>query len=360
MKILLITENSIKMLPPLMAILDEICENHEVTLVSRYENAELQKYYKEKGVTCISLSAKLHFSNAFLEKVMRRIHLEVFFPLSIKKIVKEINYDIIWIGSLGCAIRIKPCVKGKPYILNIYELYDRRKDLLEKVKPVAQNAKVVIVPEYNRANILKLWLRLKELPVVLPNKPTRHPMERFIPNEHLTERNKKIILYQGHIRRERNLNAICEATKDLPQYQLVLMGNKSEYLNELLKKYPHIKHLNYVTAPFHLNITSWAHIGIVTYDFYSLNALFCAPNKIWEYGGFGIPMIANDIPGLQYTVGKYQAGKCIDTNDVSRIKSAIIDIEKHYDEYSESALKLYNSCDIRTIINSVITKVEND
>ncbi|KAA6307134.1 hypothetical protein EZS27_041199, partial [termite gut metagenome] len=38
-------------------------------------------------------------------------------------------------------------------------------------------------------------------------------------------------------------------------------------------------------------------IGIVSYAFDDLNHVFCAPNKTWEYTGFGIPMLGNNAPG---------------------------------------------------------------
>ena len=33
-----------------------------------------------------------------------------------------------------------------------------------------------------------------------------------------------------------------------------------------------------------------------------LNALYCAPNKIYEYAGCNIPMIGTDVLGLKRTV----------------------------------------------------------
>ena len=66
----------------------------------------------------------------------------------------------------------------------------------------------------------------------------------------------------------------------------------------------------YVPAPLHLEVTSYARFGILFYRPTILNKAFCAPNKIFEYGGFGIPMIGNDIPGLKNTIGNSNAGIC--------------------------------------------------
>ena len=69
--------------------------------------------------------------------------------------------------------------------------------------------------------------------------------------------------------------------------------------------------------------------------------MYCAPNKIWEYSGFSIPMLANDVPGLKYTVEMYKAGLCVNTNDENEIRNAILQISSKYDEFSYNAERLY-------------------
>ena len=50
-----------------------------------------------------------------------------------------------------------------------------------------------------------------------------------------------------------------------------------------------------------------ASIGVLSYFPRSgsigrtLNPLYCAPNKIFEYSKYGIPMISNDVPALRYS-----------------------------------------------------------
>ena len=89
---------------------------------------------------------------------------------------------------------------------------------------------------------------------------------------------------------------------------MVLAGRESDYLKELLIKYPDVKYLGFTVPPKHLSIVKLADIGILTYvaDSGSINPVFCAPNKIWEYAKYGIPMLCNDIPGLKYTVEYYR------------------------------------------------------
>lgn len=76
--------------------------------------------------------------------------------------------------------------------------------------------------------------------------------------------------------------------------------------------YDKVIHIDSIPAPLHLEITSHATIGVVFYSDETLNKAFCAPNKIYEYSGFGIPAIANCIPGLINTIGKSGAAVCTD------------------------------------------------
>ena len=83
------------------------------------------------------------------------------------------------------------------------------------------------------------------------------------------------------------------------------------------------------------------------YDFVVLNAIFCAPNKTWEYTGFGIPVLCHDIPGLRYTIGQYKAGVCADMDDTEAIKAAITEMDSNYEEYSQNAIAFYVSFDVK-------------
>ena len=135
------------------------------------------------------------------------------------------------------------------------------------------------------------------------------------------------------------------------------MGKETDYLADLKSRFPFIIHQNFVSPPLHLHITSHAHIGIVTYTYESLNNIFCAPNKIYEYSGFGIPMIANKIPGLENTVGKFNAGKCVEFESKQLMK-AIKEIDDNYEQYSANSLSLYNAVDNESTINDIIRDIK--
>lgn len=101
------------------------------------------------------------------------------------------------------------------------------------------------------------------------------------------------------------------------------MGRESDYLHELQKEYPNgFEYLGFIKPPHHLAIQKYCDIGILTYvsDTGSINPIFCAPNKIFEYARLGMPMLCNDIPGLKYTVESSDMGYCCDINDTDDIQ----------------------------------------
>jgi glycosyltransferase involved in cell wall biosynthesis len=285
----------------------------------------------------------------------------------LKKMAKKDNI-VLWIegnytfGALGMA------VKQYPYILQHQEMF--RSNLERKIiKKIINNAIVNVIPEYNRGQLYRMFFSLNELPVILPNKTY------FLPDAYqlklLKEKyreiydklsNKKNILFQGGVGRERDLTQYVRAIKllrDTDDYRLVVLGKDYDgliaYYAEIDNSLIHIDH---VDAPDYLFITSLAYIGIITYTPASLNTLYCAPNKLFEYSAFGIPVVAKDIPGLKYTVEYNNFGIVVDESNIDSIIDAIRHITDNYDIYSLNGKNYYNSVDNEMIIKSILKKVE--
>ena len=64
-------------------------------------------------------------------------------------------------------------------------------------------------------------------------------------------------------------------------------------------------------------------------------------------------MIGNELPGLRYSIGRYNAGALTDLDNEEEIRLAIMDIDSHYDEYSNNAQAFYNSCDISVLLKRI-------
>lgn len=284
--------------------------------------------------------------------------------------------SIIWvITDVTVKILGKKLMK-RQYILHLLELsehityYSKLKFLEIDRNVLGNKAKAIIVPEYNRAHIIKTWWKLKQLPYVLPNKPyisgnieKKNAIDDLKAKEIIEQiGNKKIILYQGIIDPERPLDTFIDAVDEYKgKYAFVVMsGGKNIYENCKSDNYYFIP---FVTPPKHLQITSHAHIGVLSYvpidssGYSPLNALYCAPNKTFEYSKFGIPMLGNDIPGLKFLFETKKCGVCFNEFDKNEICAAIDEIEASYDLLSQNSLAYYNSCDYVDIIKSILKKL---
>lgn len=354
--ILFLLNREVNYLPPFMAILDSLCDDYSLKVISYEKQGGLEKLqgqYVGRDVEFLGQMAQIDKSRSLSSRIKSRLqknlHITSAFHKEALKLIEQTPHDLLWIIHEETVFEFINDLKGEKYFVSLYELNDHRRDFLDKIRPVLLNALEVMVPEFNRACILRVWLKLTKTPAVIPNKPFGHPRKRNIPNSYQEQfAGKKIVLYQGYINRTRNLDKVCEAVKDMPGYCIVLMGKgDTSYIEELKQKYPQIIHISFIAPPEHLYVTSWAHIAIVKYDFVVLNAIFCAPNKTWEYTGFGIPVLCHDIPGLRYTIGQYQAGVCTDMDDTEAIKAAITEMDANYEEYSQNAIAFYESFDVK-------------
>lgn len=104
-----------------------------------------------------------------------------------------------------------------------------------------------------------------------------------------------------------------------------------------------------------------AHIGILAYNSLGknigqmINVLYCAPNKIYEYSKFGIPMIANDLPALKFAFTENKAGIALpDPLTAQSIISTIKTIDSDYSKYKEESKRLYNNIDMVQIVENII------
>ena len=240
---------------------------------------------------------------------------------------------------------------------------------------LARQASKVVVPEYNRAFIQQTLWRLPETPVVLPNKPS---LSDDAPksldcelNSRFEKETRKIILYQGSFADDRDLGPFADAV-DLfdGEFVLYLMGKGSDQkqqdmVEKILRSHINIEYVGFVPAPDHLAYTRYARIGLLPYKpSYSgecppLNALYCAPNKIWEYSRFGIPMIGSDVPGLTGIFARFNCGVTAKSGPKS-IAMAIREVDSTHDLMSSGSFRLYNSVDTQQIVKDIISDVLRD
>ena len=287
----------------------------------------------------------------------------IVFRRSLKKELKKrvLDNTILWFGNAETLLCMKGALNNYDYAVSFLELLDDRPLRMKMLKSMAQKSLFNISCEETRAYIMKSWWSLKKLPYVMPNKPYDNPSELSCVSDPaaislLNEiGEKKIIIYQGLIKDKNVLEEITKAVNSLDDsFVLLLMGNDRENIIPILKKMSNKVYSGWVTAPNHLQVTSKAYIGLVFYDGdYCLNNAYCAPNKIYEYGAFGIPMLANDIPGLKNSVGMAGAAICTQLT-VDNVITAVKNIVSNYESMTRASHGFYEKTNLELIMQNII------
>ncbi|NPV90659.1 MAG: methyltransferase domain-containing protein [Firmicutes bacterium] len=127
--------------------------------------------------------------------------------------------------------------------------------------------------------------------------------------------NIRVILYQGGLLANRNLETTAKAMRYIKSKDVVLVfigsGHLLHRLEKTARRFAPDKILFKEAVPQEelLNWTASADIGIVPYPHVDLNTYYCTPNKLFEYIQAGLPIIANDLPELRRFVEDTGFGK---------------------------------------------------
>lgn len=362
MKIVIINKEILQNRPPVLSTLLTLSDlGHDVSIVS----VDINEYWKKE------LDKRVIKYYVVPDKMRRDKFGKILEYLNFKKkafeyldqVVKDKQDTLVWLIGGNTIYCLGDTIKNYRYVLQIQELHENDNNYKRTFSKIINSAELVLVNEYNRAVLYQCWYDMKKRPVVIPNKPyfidtdTTYDLSVYVDTTVLEKiRKSKVILFQGQIVSYRDLSPYIRAAKELGGYQIVLLGN--EY--GMVEKYKQIDdtliYIKRIPAPQYLGITALSHICLITYDPRSLNNSYCAPNKIYEYGAFGKPMIGNDIPGLK-VIEDFHAGCLVDEDRLDTIKTALKRIEDDYHSYSIGAKQLYDGVDNKTTINHALNGI---
>ena len=387
MRIIIIAKDDLVYYPPTISLINVlISQGYKVVCVGRYSDEQRRTALEKEGVEFVPIyreikdSAKLRLLNwMVILWRMKQYQWKMKKYLQSSKVGKE---DLIWFIYSNTIGYLQNYLEKHNYVVQFYEFEDYslkgKEKLLHPKYDVHRfliNAKALIHCEYNRAMITNGLYGIKKEPIILPNKPYEYKVQQSIavPDEvsRSIERikdkvkNKKVILYQGIFNPyERRLDEFCEAMALLPEdFVFIAMGGGGGYFDEIKKKYEsdRILFIPFIKPPYHLLITQLANYGILTYHPVSqnyvdvINPLYCAPNKIFEFGQYGIPMIANDVPGLKLIFDTYKCGKTVsDPQTPQKIAETILDMQAQYELMSRGSKAYYDSVNVVEIVKNVI------
>ena len=362
-KIIYVSKDKLHLFPPCISQIVMLCNlGCDVSVIVEECDDSAVEIIKNAGAT-VKILGNMNTRKGFLGRVH---HWCMFAHKAARAIKKEYSEgDIIWAANEGTAIALKRYLKNRDFVITMLELYEYP-FYVKNINSIIRKAKAVIACEKNRGRIMQQWFGLDKVPFVMPNKPYYEmPCKKTCDISAIQEElsDKKYILYQGILSRDRSCRTLAQAlnkTKD--HYTLVIIGSSpagtEEILEELRTEYHDVFYGGFIPAPQHLQITQNAYIGVAFYEPSSLNNMFCAPNKIFEYTKFNVPIIGNDIPGLQLTVEKKGAGVCVDMENADEIAKAIDKISENHAEYQKGAERLYNSVDNLETTKDVLKEIK--
>ncbi len=379
-KIIFIDTDDADRFPPEISILNAISEipDYQVHVCSLEPSMYMTEFCNKYGVSLHKVDGK---NTVEREKIARGVSAVKRIAIILKNRYLLLNTidslyedgDIVWLNTITSLKLLGSKVLKYKYVIHLLELlhsvklYYKIPFLQYNLKYYLQNAYKVIVCEYNRACIMQAWFDLKEIPIVIPNKIYLREEENILnklsdkANEIMNNlQNKKIIIYQGLFGPERPIETFVEAISEMGnEYVFVIMSRNM--LDKLYKK-DNIFEIGFCSPPHHLYVTQKAYIGVLCYQAVSqgyanndcLNSIYCAPNKIYEYSRFGIPMIGNNIPGLKYTIEYAGAGICLEDMTKKSIKEAILRIDADYEKYRTKSKEFYDAVNVKQIIEEEI------
>lgn len=371
--IVFVCRNHIESIPPILNSVFILAEmGHRISVISTFIEDDMRELLSNKYNVKFYLMGKIIRGKNLFVTFKNNILFRLFALNKIKAL--STSCDTFWLSGAGTAISLYKAhyIKKIKYIFSCHELYGH--SLLNRliVEDFMRYACLNVVPEVNRAQIYRHWFKLKKTPFILPNKTTslykriknlynknyNEKTDKIIKEIRNAAKGRKIVLYQGGINKMREISKVVVAVKELShKFYFVLMGKRSKYVEELKNLLPELYYIDYIPYPFHLKITESADIGILSYDYSRLNHIYCAPNKIYEYSMFGLPMLCNDVAGLIFTIEAAKAGLCVDFSNVDKIVSALQQLDDNYEEFSNNSSIFYKSIDMLSLHLNLVDKI---
>ena len=153
-----------------------------------------------------------------------------------------------------------------------------------------------------------------------------YPIARKI-NSQVVSKNKKIIIYQGAINKDRGIDLMIESMLYV-NAELHLIGDG----DLLLEMKEHVERLNLGHKVFFkgkvafgdlFDITKEADLGLSFEDNTCLSYRYALPNKIFDYINAEVPILISDLPEFRCVLKSYKVGAILASRDIQSVARQI-------------------------------------
>lgn len=369
MKIVYILKKGFQHYPPCLTEVLTLADAKKPLCVYHGKNTPyIDALFERRGIEHHTLSSDKNPDNEKKSKLARgRLFLD--YVLECRRVLRGLPKDAsVWFGNAeSAAPATAGLLRDRKTVFSVLELYENGEFLDRRLAALLPHASAVIARESHRAALMKVRYGLSEMPLVAPNKPYEGelpdtpPLPDDVGKTLAPLREKRLILYQGIVTPDRPLDAVAAALRSLGDRENVflVLGRADDAEKDRLRGiWQETVFLGFLPAPLHLGVTRLASVGIANYDASSENNIFCAPNKIYEYARYGVPMLTSQNIGLTETVGAYGAGECVDFSDGDAVTDALSRLLSERYRYEVSARRMYKDTSPAPAILSAAKKTE--
>jgi glycosyltransferase involved in cell wall biosynthesis len=255
--------------------------------------------------------------------------------LAILESLKRYRPDVIHAHDLP---QLRAAVAAKrrlavPLVYDAHELYPEQPRLTERQRRGLRKLEKAYILDADRVITVNPFLeqemaRRYKHPAVAVIQNAMRPPATFDPTrrydlfrqEYGLSAAQILILYQGYIAPERNLEVIVQGMQLVRDDRFVLLimgyGAYAEHLQALAQEAEVSSRVVFVPSKSQdilLSYTASADIGLIPYPYgRDFNTHYVSPNKLYEFIIAGLPILTNDLPYVRQVVEEYGFGVCAD------------------------------------------------
>ena len=199
---------------------------------------------------------------------------------------------------------------------------------------VRRVATVFVVSEESRARAIAIGVP-PDRAVLVTNTPanvqelarTHARPPDLVPLQH-----REIIIFVGNLLSDRGLEHAIEAmrivARQIPEAALVIIGDGREGAtlrrqSNALGLHEHVFFLGWKPHAEHAPYYAYARIGIMPYPA-TEHVCITIPNKVFDYMGAGLAMVASDVPPIRRILRETRSGVLVPPGDPSALAAAIV------------------------------------
>ncbi|WP_298780259.1 glycosyltransferase [uncultured Polaribacter sp.] len=340
-------------LPPVKQLHNFLKDYGEITTIQNTFN-DFTNFLKTANnrYTIHHYNSSKDFNNqSVILKVFKYLKLTFFLLFSIIKnsfkkkeiIIYSFDFFTIYLSVLFKTRKTK-IIYHQFEIVEIEQINKIDAFLLSRIFKNFKKIDLAIFPEANRMQYFKNLLKIYEdyQFFILPNTNNNSG------NIRIHKENKKVrVTHIGAVGANHHLLSYLKAIELLPkeEFEFWFVGMLDRDSLKLIKK-KKLKNIILTGQIPHeqlADIYLKTDIGVVLYKDRGLNYKYCAPNKLYEYWSYGIPVLGDKLPGLASVFINKDLGLLVDMNVSEQISFAFEQLGLLSKEKSQQIKKLFDS-----------------